>query len=178
MAANRLITPKMRNALCIASMKSCMLRLPEGGATPANIAWSALSGTEALKITKTSPRLTRDPTLKRVDETAEATPRLTGGTEFMIAATFGAKNIPPPAPARIMGRARVKYGTSNGSVENQKRAIAERMSPVGARACPELVREGATERADYDEGHREREEEEACLEGVVEQGALEVEDQD
>ena len=72
------------------------------------MAWRALSGTVAPKMAKISPRLRRDPTLKRVEETPEATPLLQGGTEFIIAATFGAKNMPPPAPARTMRRRSVR----------------------------------------------------------------------
>src|SRR5438445_6714487 len=70
-------------------------------------------------IANASPRLTRNPTLKSVDDMPAATPRRTTGTEFMIDATFGAMNKPPPMPARIIGRTRIEYEAPYGSVANQ-----------------------------------------------------------
>src|SRR5437016_1358244 len=52
-------------------------------------------------IANASPRLTRNPTLKSVDDMPAATPRRTTGTELMNDATFGAMNKPLPVPATI-----------------------------------------------------------------------------
>src|SRR6185437_14114566 len=84
-------------------------------------------------MAKISPRLRREPTLKRVEEIAEATPLREVGTEFIIAATFGATNMPPPAPARTMGSTREVYGAPTCVTENQRRATADTAMQLAAK---------------------------------------------
>src|SRR2546426_9105476 len=109
-----------------APISSC----PCGTGRPAKIACITASGMRDAMIANESPRLVRNPTLKRVDDMPAAPPRRTTGTEFMIDATFGAMNRPPPMPARIIGRTRIEYEALYGSVANQTYDAPEMRRPA------------------------------------------------
>src|SRR2546421_9669043 len=102
---------------------------PWGTGSPAKIACITDNGIREAMIANASPRLTKNPTLNRVADMPAATPRRTTGTEFMIEATLGAMNKPPPIPARIIGKTRMVYGTWYGRAANQMYEAADTSSP-------------------------------------------------
>src|SRR5206468_1357980 len=82
------------------SEKARTVSCPWGTGSPAKIACMRVKGIRAAMMANARPRFTRNPTLKSVDDVPAATPRRWTGTEWMIEATFGAMNRPPPMPAR------------------------------------------------------------------------------
>src|SRR5438552_1161127 len=102
---------------------------PWGTGSPAKIACITGNGNREAMIANASPKLTKNPTLNRVADMPAATPRRTTGTEFMIEATLGAMNKPPPIPARIIGKTRMVYGTWYGRAANQMYEAADTSSP-------------------------------------------------
>src|SRR5436309_13749051 len=130
MAPTRLIAAMMAKIWWNASMKAPTSSCPWGTGSPAKIACMTGNGIRDAMIANARPRLTRNPTLKSVDDMPAATPRRTTGTEFMIEATFGAMNRPPPMPARIIGKTRIEYEAPYGSVANQTYDAAEMRRPA------------------------------------------------
>jgi len=106
-AANRLTPAIRRNVLCIASMNKLTLSWFAATGRPAKMAWSVLSGMLVAIITNAMPMLRRKPVVIIVAEIPAAIPRRATGEAFMIELMFGATNIPPPMPARIMGSTRI-----------------------------------------------------------------------
>src|SRR5207247_8555063 len=77
--------------------------------SPAKIAWRVLSGMLVAIIAKVMERLSRTPVVTSVADIPDATPLLVTGVAFMIELILGATNIPPPAPASIIGMTSVPY---------------------------------------------------------------------
>ena len=58
-------------------------------------------------IANATPKLSREPVVTIVDDIPEAIPLLATGEALMIELMFGATNIPPPIPAKIIGSTRI-----------------------------------------------------------------------
>ena len=73
------------------------------GVPPKNIDVRSAIEVLVANIRNVSPKLKTPPRFIRVVEIPEAIPRVSGVTEFMIEALFGAIKRPIPAPIRIKG---------------------------------------------------------------------------
>ena len=71
------------------------------------MAWSVLRGMLVVIITNVAPMLRRKPVVIIVAEIPAAMPRRATGEAFIIELMFGATNMPPPMPARIIGSTRM-----------------------------------------------------------------------
>jgi len=96
----------IRKIVCIGPMKRSTLGGPDGRGRPAKIACKTSIRILVAKTANEIERLRRAPVVTRVADIPEATPLLVTGAELMIELMFGATNIPPPAPTRIMRIAR------------------------------------------------------------------------
>jgi hypothetical protein len=106
MIATRLIKAMIQKIVCIGGMKRRTLGAPDGRGSPAKTACKTLMGILVAKTANEIERLRRAPVVTRVADIPEATPLLVTGAELMIELMFGATNIPPPAPTRIIRSAR------------------------------------------------------------------------
>ena len=107
-AAAKLIPAMRRNILCIESMNKLTLSALAATGRPAKTAWSVLRGILVAIITKATPRLRRKPVVTIVDAIPAAIPRRAAGVAFITELMLGATNIPPPIPARIIGRTSIE----------------------------------------------------------------------
>ena len=102
-AANRLMKPMIRKSPCMELMKCPSSTVFTPPVAPENMAWRTAVGTLAAMTANARPRLSRNPVFTRVDDMPEAIPLLGAGVAFIMEATLGATNRPPPAPASSMG---------------------------------------------------------------------------
>jgi hypothetical protein len=66
-----------------------------------------LGGMLVAIIANAIPKLSRKPEVTIVDDIPEAIPLLATGEALMIELIFGATNIPPPIPDKIIGSMRM-----------------------------------------------------------------------
>ena len=102
-AAKRLMNPISKNRPWSELVNRSRTAEGMGTVLPEKISCNTAVGTLAAITAKAIPRLSRNPALIRVDDIPDATPRLSAGVAFIIDATFGATNIPPPMPATTIG---------------------------------------------------------------------------
>src|SRR5881396_1660376 len=127
----------MTEARLTAAITSQMMRMgPTNRSTfeveptfsPAKIAWRVLSGMLVAIIAKVMERLSRTPVVTSVADIPDATPLLVTGVAFMIELILGATNMPPPAPASIIGMTSVPYATADTSIPAVVKPLAPYLS--------------------------------------------------
>ena len=82
-----------------------------------------------ITIVKNSAMETTIPLFCSIDLIPDATPRSSGGTEFMIAAMFGAPNMPFPRPMIRSAMAKTGYSKLKGSIASIRNERAIRSMP-------------------------------------------------
>ena len=104
--ATRLTPAMIQKMVCIGAMNR-PAGGPEDSEVPAKTACKTFGGILVASTAKEIERLRSAPVVTSVADIPEAIPRSLTGAELMMELMFGATNIPPPIPTRIISRAKI-----------------------------------------------------------------------